>query len=140
MNKGRMGNRNQPVRKVQGDWRRSRIPGKFVENARYSHDRRDALAARDKDSIDKPIVDIVAGFASLPHCFTLQCCHGHFICAPEQDPSSLEPISRGYAGLVRYRVAYIAFCLGNNHRGRSLRVIRGRNRIQDAHITYDSLA
>ena len=96
-------------------------PREFVKHNRYSQDRQEALAALDFGSIDEPIVDIVAGFARLPHCFTLQCCYGHFVCAPEQDPHSLEPIPHGYAGLVRYRIAYIALCLENSPRGRALR-------------------
>jgi hypothetical protein len=96
-------------------------PREFVENTRYSQDRQDTLAALGLGSIDQPIVDIVTGFAALPHCFTLQSCYGHFVCAPEQDPHSLEPIPRGYAGLVRYRIAYMAFCLENSRRGWALR-------------------
>jgi hypothetical protein len=92
----------------------------FVANARYVQDRQDVLGALNLSSIDWPIVDIVAGFAALPHCFTLQCCYGHFICAPGQDPHNLEPIIHGYAGPVRYRIAYVAFCLENSHRGRAL--------------------
>jgi hypothetical protein len=96
-------------------------PREFVENTRYPQDRKDALAALDLGSIDKPIVDIVAGFAKLPHCFTLQCCYGHFVCAPEQNPHSLGAIPSDYGGPVRYRIAYIAFCLENSSRGRALR-------------------
>jgi len=96
-------------------------PREFVENKRYSQDRHDALAALDLNSIDKPIVDIVAGFAMLPHCFTLQCCYGHFVCTPEQARHSLEPIPLGYSGLLRYRIAYMAFCVENSRRGRALR-------------------
>ena len=96
-------------------------PREFVENLRYDQDRKDALAALDLCSIDEPIVDIVAGFATLPHCFTLQCCYGHFVCAPEQNSHTLEPIPRDCDGLVRYRIAYIAFCLENSSRGLSLR-------------------
>jgi hypothetical protein len=92
-------------------------PREFVETTRYTQDRQDTLKTLDLDFIDEPIVDIVAGFATLPHCFTLQCCYGHFICTPEQDNHSLEPIPRDYAGLVRYRIAYIAFCLENSQRG-----------------------
>jgi len=93
----------------------------FVENKRYSEDRKDTLAALDLGSIDVPIADIVAGFAALPHCFTLQCCYGHFVCAAEQNPHCLEPIPDDYGGLVRYRIAYIAFCIENSSRGRALR-------------------
>lgn len=101
-------------------------PKELVENPRYSQDREEALGALDLGSIDEPIVDIVAGFSALPYCFTLQSCYGHFICAPEQDPRSLEPIPRGYAGLVRYRIAYMVFCLENSRHGRALRKLLAR--------------
>jgi len=96
-------------------------PREFVENARFSQNRQEALAALDLDSIDRPIVDIAAGFATLPHSFTLQCCYGHFVCTPDQDPYNLEPIPAGYSGLVKYRIAYIAFCIENSHRGQAFR-------------------
>ena len=93
----------------------------FVEHRGFGHARRRAIAALDLASIDDPIKDIVAGFAALPHCFTLQCCYGHFICFPEQDPYNFEPIPLGFSGLVTYRIAYIAFCLENSRRGQALR-------------------
>lgn len=96
-------------------------PREFVDNPRYSEEREGALAALDLDSIDEPIVDIIAGFAAIPHCFTLQSCYGHFVCATGQDPHTLDPIPPGYAGPVRYRIAYVAFCLENSPRGRALR-------------------
>jgi hypothetical protein len=96
-------------------------PREFVENTRYSEDRKDTLAALDICSIDEPVVDIVAGFATLSHCFTLQCCYGHFVCGAEQNLHSLEPIPRDYDGMVRYRIGYIAFCIENSSRGRALR-------------------
>ena len=96
-------------------------PREFVENLGYAQDRHDALATLDMSSIDRPIVDIVAGFAALPHCFTLQSCYGHFVCAPQQDPHTLEPTSADYSGPLRYRIAYMAFCVENSPRGRALR-------------------
>jgi hypothetical protein len=96
-------------------------PREFVDHPRYSREREDALAALDLGSIDAPIVDIIAGFAKIPHCFTLQSCYGHFVCAAEQDPRTLDPIPRGHTGPVRYRIAYVAFCLENSPRGRALR-------------------
>jgi len=96
-------------------------PREFVENPRYSQDRHDTLAALDLSSIDEPIVDIVAGFAVLPHCFTLQSCYGHFVCAPEQDSRTLDAVVPGYAGPVRYRIAYVLFCIENSNRGWALR-------------------
>ena len=96
-------------------------PREFVENTRYVQERKAALAVLDLDSIDESIVDIVSGFATLPHCFTQQCCYGHFICSPGQSIHSLQPIPPNYSGLVRYRIAYIAFCLENSSRGLAFR-------------------
>ena len=66
-------------------------------------------------------MDIVAGFASIPHCFTLQCCYGHFVRHPGIDEHTLEPLADRFAGTVRYRIAYVAFCIENSRRGRALR-------------------
>jgi hypothetical protein len=96
-------------------------PRPFVEGPGFRTDRRDALAALDLGDIDEPIVDIVAGFTAVPHCFTLQCCYGHFVCTPGQDPRNLDAIPHECAGPVRYRIAYIGFCLENSRRGRALR-------------------
>jgi hypothetical protein len=96
-------------------------PRGFIANPRYSQDHHDALAALDLSSIDGPIVDIVAGFATLPHCFTLQSCYGHFVWSPGQNPHTLEPTPDGFSGSLRYRIAYIAFCIENSQRGRALR-------------------
>jgi hypothetical protein len=93
----------------------------LVHNPRYAQDRQDALAALDLKSIDAPIVDIVAGFAALPHCFTLQSCYGHFVCDPHQSPHNLEPIAADCCGAITYRIAYLALCLENSRRGRGLR-------------------
>lgn len=95
-------------------------PKRFVENAEYSRARAVALAKLDLRSIDEPIVDLIAGFATLPHCFTLQSCHGHFVCSPGQAPDNHDPIPGGHVGAVKYRIAYVAFCLENSERGRTL--------------------
>ncbi len=91
-----------------------------VQNARYAQDRLDALAALDSRSIDAPIVDIVAGLAALPHCFTLQSCYGHFVCSVDDSPRDLEPIAPGCRHAVTYRIAYLALCLEDSQRGRAL--------------------
>jgi len=93
----------------------------FMENPRYSNDRKSTLAALDLRSIDEPITDIVTGFAALSHCFPLQSCYGHFICTPGQDSHTLDPVPPGHSGLVRYRIAYVALCLENSQRGWALR-------------------
>lgn len=95
-------------------------PRQFVENPRYFKDRHDTLAALDLRTIDKPIRDIIDGFAAFPHCFTLQSCYGHFLSAPEQDPPSLDPVPAQKTHFIRYRLAYIAFCIDNSPAGRDL--------------------
>jgi hypothetical protein len=97
------------------------VPREFVESDRYTQDRLDSLSALDLASIDKPIQDIVSGFATLLHCFPIQSCVGHFICAQSQDIHALDPIPTWYTGPVRYRIAYIAVCIENSPRGHTLR-------------------
>lgn len=92
-----------------------------MRSDRYEQDRRDALSALDLASIDAPIMDIVAGFTALPHCFTLQSCYGHFVCGPEQSVDNLEPIVVDCCGVVTYRIAYLAWCIENGRRGRAFR-------------------
>ena len=105
----------------------------FVEDRGYTRARQRSIAALDLSSIDDPIVDIVGGFASLPHCFTLQCCYGHFLCAPGQDPHNLDPVPPSSSGLATYRIAYIVFCLENSRRGRALRQSLARLPSVDPH-------
>jgi len=92
----------------------------LVENPHYAHDWRVALAALDLAAVDEPIVDIISAFATLPHGFTLQCCWGHFVRAPDQDPRTLDVVPVGYVGPVRYRIAYLALSVENSGRGRAL--------------------
>ena len=92
----------------------------FVENPRYSQDRQDTLAALDSSSIDRPIVDIIDGFSRLPHGFTLQSCYGHFLSTEGQDPHNLDPIPSRGTGWIKYRIAYLAFCIDNSSAGKAL--------------------
>ena len=96
-------------------------PKEFVENPRYLLDRQEILKALDLRVIDQPIVELIEGFALLPHCFTLQSCYGHFLYAPGQDLHNLERLPCRYDGQVNYRIAYMAFCLENSPRGWALR-------------------
>lgn len=96
-------------------------PREFVDNPRYSRDRHDTLARLGVTAIDAPIAGVVAGLNKLSHCFTLQCCCGHFVRTAEQDPHTLQPLRPGHAGLVTYRIAYVAVCLEDSLRGQALR-------------------
>jgi hypothetical protein len=114
-------------------------PRDFVEHPGYAQDRHDALATLEPSAIDRPIADIVVGFTALPYCFTLQSCYGHFICAPEQDQHSLEPVPPSHFGPIRYRIAYMAFCIENSCRGRAFRqALAAIPRIAPSHIQFGS--
>jgi hypothetical protein len=96
-------------------------PRQFVDNPRYERDRQVVLANLVLENIDAPIREIVAGFAGLPHCFTLQSCYGHFVHAGQPQPHNLKPVPAHDVGPVKYRIAYMAFCLENSARGKRLR-------------------
>jgi len=114
-------------RRYPDEWSRRRLetfskPRELVDYGRFSEDREDALQALDLRNVDEPIREIVGGFGVLSHCFTLQSCHGHFLYAPDQDPHSLARLPNREGGRVRYRIAYMAFCLENSPRGHAMRV------------------
>ena len=92
----------------------------LVYNRGFVRARQKSVAELDLSCIDAPITDIVEGFNLLPHCFTLQCCYGHFICLPEQGPHNFDPIPPAFSGLATYRIAYIALCLEYSRRGQAL--------------------
>jgi len=92
----------------------------LVADPGFARARRRALAALDPVEIDAPIRDVVAAFAALPHVFTLQCCCGHFLVDPGQDPHDCAPLPPCVSGPVTYRIAYLALCLENGPRGRAL--------------------
>ncbi len=94
-------------------------PRQLVATNGYVEERRAVLGDSDQSDLDGPIVDVVQAFAALPHCFTLQACYGHFLTSPGQDEHSVAAIPDGHAGSVRYRIAYIAFCIENSDRGRA---------------------
>lgn len=111
----------------------------LIENPRFEQDRRAALAELDLGSIDAPIVDVIATMAGLPYCFTLQSCYGHFICAPAQEPRSLEPVPVGHTGSVRYRIAYVGLCVENSPSGRELlEALRGIPKIDIDYVQFGS--
>ena len=92
----------------------------LVRNDGYAAERQAALEALDLSAVDAPIVDIVEAFRPLPHCFTLQCCYGHFLTRTGQDDHTLAPLPEGFTGTVRYRIAYVAFCVDTDAPGRAL--------------------
>ena len=95
-------------------------PKEFVKNPRYLQDRQNSLEALDVRAIDRPIVELVERYTLLPQCFTHQSCYGHFLYASGQDTHNLERLPSRSIGTTTYRIAYMAFCLEDSPRGRSL--------------------
>jgi hypothetical protein len=114
-------------------------PRALVHHAGYAADRRAALDALDLSAVDAPVVDVVEAFRPLPYCFTLQCCYGHFLTMPGQDEHSLEPVPEGFAGAVRYRIAYVAFCIEDSERGRAfLQRLSRVPEVEPAYVQFGS--
>lgn len=69
--------------------------------------------------IDAPIRDAVRLLNSLPWCFTLQCCAGHFVPPGEGNQHTLERVDKdSLAASYTYRIAYLALCLDDTPKGR----------------------
>ncbi|MFC1494350.1 hypothetical protein ACFL6W_03625 [Thermodesulfobacteriota bacterium] len=93
----------------------------LADNPDYKEQRLKILRSLDDDMIDLPIIDLINGFNKLPYCFTLQSCYGHFVYIGQKDTNNLEPLpEKGAIAKVKYRIAYIAFCLENSLFGRKL--------------------
>jgi len=93
----------------------------LVDNPRYEQQREQALSNLDIQTIDPPIRGVIAGFAKLPYCFTLQSCYGHFLYEGQSDDRNTEPLpaSEGIT-TIEYRIAYIALCIQDSPPGREL--------------------
>jgi hypothetical protein len=96
-------------------------PKELEENPHYQEQRQQSLSKLSDDMIDAPIVEIVNAFNSLPYCFTIQCCYGHFIYDGQMDSFNCKALPvAGTINNVEYRIAYITFCIDNNNSGRGL--------------------
>jgi len=105
-------------------------PNKMVKNLRYQEQRQESLASLTDSIIDIPLIELIKDINNLPYCFTLQCCYGHFIYNSQNDTHNLEPLPlTDKIDRVKYRIAYIAFCIENSASGRSL--IAALNKIAD---------
>jgi len=106
-----------------------------VDNPDFTDQKRSSLTGLTNTTIDSPILDIVRKMNELPHCFTLQCCFGHFVYTGQDNPHDLKPLPEtNDIGRIEYRLAYIAFCVENNDAGRDL--LRRYREIADADPEY----
>lgn len=96
-------------------------PKEFVDNPRFASQRERALRDLKTAMIDDPLRELVAGFAAMPYCYTLQSCYGHFVYDGRSDPHNVEPLPEGpHEGPVEYRIAYLALCIERGGEGRRL--------------------
>ena len=61
-------------------------PKALIDNPQFREQRILSLAGLNIVDIDSPIVDIINGIAHLEHCFSLQCCYGHFLYDGQHEP------------------------------------------------------
>ena len=93
----------------------------MVIDMQFQVQKQNTLRELTDDMIDMPIIDLINGFNTLPYCFTLQSCYGHFIYNGQKDPDNMEPLPiSATIARVEYRIAYIAFCIENIGSGRRL--------------------
>lgn len=96
-------------------------PKELVENPQYQEQREKYLSKLHDSIIDVPIRSLINRMNKLPYCFTLQSCYGHFVYIGQEDTHNLESLPRTKnIDRVKYRIAYIAFCIENSHPGREL--------------------
>ena len=82
------------------------------ENPNYHRQREETLRNLTDSMIDQPIIDLIKRINRLPYCFTLQSCYGHFVYNGQENFHNLEPLATNAAITeVKYRIAYIAFCI-----------------------------
>ena len=94
---------------------------RLQRNPGFERQREAARRVLDLSSIDAPIRDLVRALNRLPHCFTIQSCYGHFLWSACGDPGNLEVLPPADpAGLITYRIAYLAICLDAGSAGRAL--------------------
>jgi hypothetical protein len=88
--------------------------------------------------IDEPIVGLIRDINKQPHCFTLQCCYGHFVYEGQNDPNNLDPLPvTDTIGEVEYRIAYICLCIENSTAGRGfLKILNGITEIDPENIQF----
>lgn len=94
-------------------------PKKMVDNPHFPEQRKNCLDRLSHEMIDPPILDIIQGINQYPFCFTLQACYGHFLYHDQEDPHNLNSLPvLSSKTRVKYRIAYIAFCIENSVSGK----------------------
>ena len=67
-------------------------PKGLVANPRFHAQRKADLAGLTEGMIDAPIRPLITRINNRADCFTLQCCHGHFLLNDRDSPHTLDPL------------------------------------------------
>jgi hypothetical protein len=115
-------------------------PKELIENPSFQEQRQKCLAGLSDDMIDGPIVDLINNLNRLSHCYTIQCCYGHFVHNDRPDPLDMGPLPvTDTISKVEYRIAYICFCVENSAEGRGfLKILKGITDIDPDNIQFCS--
>jgi hypothetical protein len=94
---------------------------KLEENPHFQAQKEKTARGFTDEMIDMPIRNLIKGFNKLSYCFTLQSCYGHFLWNDQSDKYNIEPLpDAASVGEVKYRIAYIVFCIENCRMGKEL--------------------
>ena len=93
----------------------------LVDNPSFQNMRSEAVQSLDPVTIDRPIRELIRHFNALPYVFTLQSCYGHFLYPGHEIPDNLDPLPPvRIPARIKYRIAYLAFCVQNSLAGSAL--------------------
>ncbi len=96
-------------------------PREFVFDQEYRQNWERAVKSIPLNDIDQPIIKLVQNISELEHCYTQQCCYGHFIHAGQPDPLGVNRLAEySKTSEIKYHIAYMAFCIENSNSGRKL--------------------
>jgi hypothetical protein len=105
-------------------------PRELVDDPGFTEARRSVLAGLSVDMIDPPIADLMRDINSLPYCFSLQCCYGHFVREGQEDEHNFDRLPASGEVRVDYRIAYLCLCVENSDAGR--RLVEGMKEVASA--------
>lgn len=93
----------------------------FVANPHFQQQKQKAQDKLERIAIDAPIAGLIHTLNGFSFCFTLQCCHGHFVYDGQNDPHNMLPLPQtAILTPIEYRIGYITCCIENSQEGKEL--------------------
>ncbi len=112
----------------------------MISDSEFEERRQAAITRIDLRQIDTPLRPLIERIATLPYCFSLQCCWGHFVHDTQPDRHWIGPLEdvREDAAIT-YRLAYLAVCLKRDEPGMKLfHDLKGLTRIDPKYLQFGS--